>query len=128
MNLRKDNEGVSPVIGVILMVAITVVLAAVVFILVGNINAGTEYPVAIGISRDDGTFTITTVDDEIAYSDLIIKDNGVAQTYTVNGVAASMLQIMEPGDVIVVAGMTTGSHSVSFVYENRVIYSSSFSL
>lgn len=42
----KDEEGVSPVIAVILMVAITVVLAATVFVLVSNIgkNVGSTGP------------------------------------------------------------------------------------
>ncbi|HET6399613.1 MAG TPA: type IV pilin N-terminal domain-containing protein [Candidatus Thermoplasmatota archaeon] len=37
---RRDEEAVSPVIGVILMVAITVVLAAVVFVLVTRLAGG----------------------------------------------------------------------------------------
>ena len=39
---KQNDEAVSPVIGVILMVAITVVLAAVVFVLVSNLGKGTE--------------------------------------------------------------------------------------
>ncbi|HUR25979.1 MAG TPA: archaellin/type IV pilin N-terminal domain-containing protein, partial [Candidatus Thermoplasmatota archaeon] len=35
---KQNDEAVSPVIGVILMVAITVVLAAVVFVLVSNLG------------------------------------------------------------------------------------------
>lgn len=38
----RSEDAVSPVIGVILMVAITVVLAAVVFVLVGSVNTDTE--------------------------------------------------------------------------------------
>ncbi len=38
---RKEQEAVSPVIAVILMVAITVVLAAVLFVMVQNIGTGT---------------------------------------------------------------------------------------
>lgn len=37
--MRRDISGVSPVIGVILMVAITVVLAAVIFILVNDLGS-----------------------------------------------------------------------------------------
>ncbi len=39
-NFRTEEEAVSPVIGVILMVAITVVLAAVVFVLVSDLGGG----------------------------------------------------------------------------------------
>ncbi len=41
MYMRKEKEAVSPVIAVILMVAITVVLAAVLFVMVQNIGTDT---------------------------------------------------------------------------------------
>ena len=44
--IKKDSEGVSPVIATILMVAITVVLAAVLLVLVLNIGDDTTPPAA----------------------------------------------------------------------------------
>jgi flagellin-like protein len=50
---KQNDEAVSPVIGVILMVAITVVLAAVVFVLVSNLGKGTESAPNLGATSDD---------------------------------------------------------------------------
>lgn len=60
--LRSDTDAVSPVIAVILMVAITVVLAATVFVLVADIHTQSQSP-SIGWSMDDGenTLTVTSV-------------------------------------------------------------------
>ncbi|HUR62115.1 MAG TPA: type IV pilin [Candidatus Thermoplasmatota archaeon] len=65
---KANDEAVSPVIGVILMVAITVVLAAVVFVLVSNLSKGanTASP-QIAFTKDEqgstpgGTLTVVSV-------------------------------------------------------------------
>ena len=61
MKFRENEEAVSPVIGVILMVAITVILAAViaafVFGMSGNVQ-GTKV-VSIGSKLDDGDIVLT---------------------------------------------------------------------
>ncbi|UUX92093.1 type IV pilin N-terminal domain-containing protein [Methanoplanus endosymbiosus] len=64
MRFIKDEEAVSPVIGVILMVAITVILAAViavfVFGLAGDLESGAQKDVQITSSTDsDGTVVFT---------------------------------------------------------------------
>jgi flagellin-like protein len=63
--IRKDEEAVSPVIATILMVAITVVLAAVLYVMVsGLITSPGSTPKAIGagISRSsDGTNWVVTL-------------------------------------------------------------------
>jgi len=48
--IRKEEEGVSPVIATILMVAITVVLAATLYLMVGNMGTGGNSPVAGSLS------------------------------------------------------------------------------
>jgi archaeal type IV pilus assembly protein PilA len=130
MNLRKNDEGVSPVIGVILMVAITVVLAAVVFVLVTNLGGTTDNPVSLGVSKEsDDSFTITSIaeDDTLTYGDLIIKDNGVAKNYTVNGATPADSDRLEAGDTIVITpALAAGSHRIQFVIESQVVYSKSF--
>jgi flagellin-like protein len=59
--LSGEDRGVSPVIGVILMVAITVILAAVIGAFVlglgDNIDTGTQ--AGVTISESDGTATVT---------------------------------------------------------------------
>ncbi len=63
--LSKDNEGVSPVVGVILMVAITVVMAAIVSSWSSSIKAPTS-PTTVGldISRIDKNISmvVTIID------------------------------------------------------------------
>src|SRR6266581_3010463 len=57
--IRKDEEAVSPVIATILMVAITVVLAAVLYVMVSGLITGPgSTPTAMGVSTQpssDGT-------------------------------------------------------------------------
>jgi archaeal type IV pilus assembly protein PilA len=61
--IRSDEEAVSPVIGVILMVAIVVILAAIiaafVFGMVGNV--GTTKNVAVTVQQDAGKIGVITV-------------------------------------------------------------------
>ncbi len=63
----QADEAVSPVIGVILMVAITVVLAAVVFVLVSNLGEGADQKPQVGFTKDEngasagGVLTVATI-------------------------------------------------------------------
>jgi len=70
-----DNRGVSPVIGVILMVAITVILAAVIGTFVlnlgGDLQATPQAQLSIDDSSDD--FAVNDGDDEDAFT---ISQNG----------------------------------------------------
>lgn len=61
MKLKNENEGVSPVVGVILMVAITVVLAAIVFVLVNNLGHGTNNANTpqMGFAQDNAAKSLT---------------------------------------------------------------------
>ena len=61
--IRKDNKGVSPVIATILMVAITVVLAAVLYLMVSNFTdtggGGSEPTITLGaVEQTAGNATI----------------------------------------------------------------------
>jgi flagellin-like protein len=58
---RRNDEAVSPVIGVILMVAITVVLAAVVFILVNDLGQSGEDAPDMGFTKNNDACTVTVV-------------------------------------------------------------------
>src|SRR2546425_9193851 len=54
--IRKDEEAVSPVIATILMVAITVVLAAVLYVMVSGLLVGPGGgPQTIGVNRQDNS-------------------------------------------------------------------------
>jgi archaeal type IV pilus assembly protein PilA len=125
---RKNEDAVSPVIGVILMVAITVILAAViaafVFGMAGNIQK--THVVAATVARGSGGITVTfqggqdagdfsfgnvTVDGASTYA------NSTAGTYTlpstVGGwVKASGTSIPTPARVLVVGTFKDGSQQV----------------
>lgn len=58
---KHNDEAVSPVIGVILMVAITVVLAAVVFVLVSNLGGDSNTAPAISWNKNESQDTLSVV-------------------------------------------------------------------
>lgn len=64
-DLDMDDRGVSPVIGVILMVAITVILAAVIasFVLGFGDDVSQNVQAGADISQDDGTATVTWISE-----------------------------------------------------------------
>lgn len=76
--LKEQTEAVSPVIGVILMVAITVVLAAVVFVLVSDIGNQPEEAPRVILQTEDGggNFTVISTNTDIPWSDILIGGNG----------------------------------------------------
>jgi len=57
----NNEEAVSPVIGVILMVAITVVLAAVVFVLVSDLGGDTENTPTMSFDKDETANTLNII-------------------------------------------------------------------
>jgi archaeal type IV pilus assembly protein PilA len=61
---KQNDEAVSPVIGVILMVAITVVLAAVVFVLVSNLGEGSESAPNVSFNKDSADLEMTVITAE----------------------------------------------------------------
>ncbi len=77
--IRKDAEGVSPVIATILMVAITVVLAAVLYVMVlGFGTGGTSTPSIsftsrVAVTSPDGyKWSVTSPTSEVSWTDLTI--------------------------------------------------------
>lgn len=82
-----QDKAVSPVIGVILMVAITVVLAATVYVWASGFGANTTQPArSIAASKAGApfsgvqNFTITSASGNLRYQDLQVSVNGVTQT------------------------------------------------
>jgi len=112
-NHRKmDEKGVSPVIGVILMVAATIVIAAVVLGMLGGFKAPTTTPVA-SISAENYV--------ETSSSDIIIKHNG-GDTLKANDFQISVVEVgnapvynvtitenFQAGDSIFIKSTTTGN-------------------
>jgi len=96
--IKKDSEAVSPVIATILMVAITVVLAAVLLVLVLNIGDDTVTP-AGNVSYDSagwGNITVTFLSTTVPATDLEwdgdIDDEGEWDSNTVRTGSVYTLQ------------------------------------
>src|SRR5687767_3704005 len=90
---KADEEAVSPVVGVILMVAITVVLAAVVFVLVNQLGGASEKAPDMGFTKDNSGATISVIkapvgNDAIVYIDGLFWGGDCAVT-EVNGVTVA---------------------------------------
>jgi len=113
---RDSDRGVSPVIGVALLIAVTVVLAAVIgFVVLGaDTGPGTDEPSArLDLSGDAGAGTLT-VDheggDAISLDNLEIKVGTNTPTEANNaGLSQSSLQTGET--VTINEGDVTGSYS-----------------
>lgn len=79
----RNEEAVSPVIGVILMVAITVVLAAVVFVLVSNLGKGSGQTAPnLQFTKDDtqDRLTITTAESGANWNRISLRVTSCTQT------------------------------------------------
>lgn len=115
--VRKLNEeAVSPVIAVILMVAITVVLAATVFVLVSDIGSQTVKQAPQMSFRDDqeqDTVTVVQVSRPMTWGDLAVT----------GCTAPAATEAVDPGDQLTACGgRVTVSHRVS----GTLLYEKSF--
>ena len=70
---RMDEEAVSPVIGVILMVAITVILATIVFVLVTEISGGAEEVAPrISFGSNETELTVISAPNGLVWADFTV--------------------------------------------------------
>ena len=148
--IYRKEEGVSPVIATILMVAITVVLAATVYIMVSGYMGGTTAKQApklngsITVSKD-GTWVNFTVqgnpaqqvkfsaikkiliDDTISITtirDTTTPGAGTAGYNDINGDG-----LITDGDIIIIHlsnALSSGSHTLKLVHANGVMFTGSF--
>lgn len=119
-NFREADEAVSPVIGVILMVAITVVLAAVVFVLVSDLGDTGDSAPELGFTRDeqDDELTVSKADPGLNWTEFEIRASEAVE-YTVNGANTNGLTAntaetvasvdVQGGDVFAFCGGVTGT-------------------
>lgn len=121
MNFRENEDAVSPVIGVILMVAITVILAAVIaaFAFGMSSNVDTTKTVGVTAALDSNQYLVVTIQgggDVNELSSLNMSINGAANnnTSTVSvGASFNSTQTIKSGDhVVVVAYFRDGSQQV----------------
>ena len=106
--LRHDDDAVSPVIAVILMVAITVVLAATVYVWVSGFGSGTNSspahtmsmtsagPLAFGNSGTNPedhitkTYTVSSADPTLTYGDIKLVVGGTEYAFTAQCTAGGL--------------------------------------
>ena len=86
--LLSDDKAVSPVIGVILMVAITVILAAVIGTFVLGLGESVNQSANAGVSVDDGTVTLTSLGSNTDGVYCINNSDGVNNTINTVGQSA----------------------------------------
>jgi flagellin-like protein len=97
-----DERGVSPVIGVILMVAITVILAAVIASFVLGFGDSVSENVQAGADidqTDDGNGSVTWISEGNAQDLNITVDNSSA-VIDMGGVSTTSTQLGEVGDTV----------------------------
>ena len=88
-NARKDSEGVSPVIATILMVAITVVLAAILMVMVmGMTDSGTTTPTIAQINVDPAAADATSL--KVTVVSIVPSAEVGKVTFTLNDAATGI--------------------------------------
>ena len=133
----KNEEAVSPVIGVILMVAITVVLAAVVFVLVSNLSKSSNSAPSVSFTADDTARTLTVVSAPSSPtikwnpSDVTVGGTCASSAVLTHGSSTASAQTSSASWVITggdqISGCTSGQ-SISFTHvaTNTLLYSHTF--
>ncbi|WP_121822943.1 type IV pilin [Halostella salina] len=116
-----DERAVSPVIGVILMVAITVILAAVIGAFVLDLGQGQEGNVNAGVSfdADTGNDEVTVTVNDMGNADTITVNSNGGSEKTLDSVGASKtIDVNSGGDTVtVVAEQDSGNSNVINTYE-----------
>ena len=117
--LLKDDDAVSPVIGVILMVAITVILAAVIASFVLGLGPGEAAPTASFDIESSGSDVVVTHanGDKLDPSTIYIRAGNAAKTWenfggTVSQISAGNSVTVPQSDI-----SQTGSVDVRIVWE-----------
>ena len=123
--IQADERAVSAVIGVILMVAITVAIAATVYVYVSGMIGGTKTQTPNVACTTDATankITVATADANIKWKDIVITldtplvgtgsgffvyHTGGTVAGTVNNTAALTTQDVTAGDYILLVSSTT---------------------
>jgi flagellin-like protein len=84
--IRRDMEAVSPVIGTILMVAITVVLVAVLYVTVSDLGKTSNTPVVAILSTNAESYgykvTLTNPTSEVRWGEVMIQLSDGVNTVT----------------------------------------------
>ena len=124
MKMIRNDEAVSPVIGVILMVAITVILAAVIAAFVFGLagTTGTSKNVGLTVTSNTTGFSVTVQGgtdlaslNNLTYSvDGVVNDTGIGTGVYKVGEIYSVNEIITGKHLILIGRFTDGSTQVLF--------------
>lgn len=78
--IGMDDEAVSPVIGVVLMVAITVILAGIVFVLVSDLADVDDQPPRLAFRSDGDAYVVYQATHDVLWGDLDVEGCQVVPT------------------------------------------------
>jgi flagellin-like protein len=128
--IETDERAVSAVIGVILMVAITVAIAATVYVYVSGMIGGTKNQtpnVACTTDFTTNKVTIATADANIKWDDITITTNpsnswaiysgGGVTNVTTNAYPNNPAVTVTAGDFLLMYGVSIGNVQVTLRYE-----------
>ncbi len=127
--IEADERAVSAVIGVILMVAITVAIAATVYVYVSGMIGGTKTQTPNVACTTDATankITVATADADISWDDITVtNDSGITcnwEIFSGGGVTGAGVHVtpvadVTAGDYIVLTGTVTGNVKITLRYE-----------
>lgn len=113
--LNADTRGVSPVIGVVLMIAVTVILASTIGVFVLGLGDNLEQTpqASWGAEQSNGNLTITHErGDDIDASSISITVNGSAAAYAGGGFSGTITA----GDSVTITNAGNGA-TVRIVYD-----------
>ena len=105
----KDKTGVSPIIAIILMVAITVVLAATIYVWVSGMGGGGTTKIALSMRQlsydstgyDWVKYEVISVKGSPGWEDVYAKVNGTAATISSSSTTTTSLTgAIDGGDII----------------------------
>jgi flagellin-like protein len=112
--LKSDNAGISPVVGVILMVAITVVLASIigVFVLgIGMQDSSTSNTPAVDVSNNgNGEYIVKIV--QMNNADTVKVETSTGDSEEISSVGGTIYIELETGESFTVLSISDGSTTV----------------
>ena len=117
--MLSDDNAVSPVIGVILMVAITVILAAVIASFVLGLGPGSTAPTAdFDFNQEGNKLTITHATGDKLNPDNIYVRGDIGTDDSWNGHAATAISEIGSGNSIEVTLSDPSGSEVRIIWEN----------
>ena len=125
----EGEEAVSAVIGVILMVAITVAIAATVYVYVSGMLTPTTTgkvmsAVQTGTVAGNVTYKVTSVDAGILWSNVVPSWEGASNVGNGNITGVVKEENIAVGNYFTIAFNATGTFTVDLIYEGGIIWTS----